>query len=313
MLPKTAIILWLYHNDLWPEFYRLLKPIKEDIVLYVGLCKENNNNDIIKILNSNFNIGNISQYENAGADVRPFLHQLPMVTEPIFIKIHSKKSKLGAKKHIAWRSVLINSVLGSKKIFDQTVDSLTNNPEAGSVCNQQLILSNMEGVHSEKIQYICKLLQINYETLTRRQFAAGNIFASRTDLYLKYFNCINQEIEAMLLMEKNKVHDFYNQLKGTASHSLERVFGYINEYNNKKIIGNNICDFKIINSKSPTGYFSLIINYDLSCYISEELNIFGKVLTIDSNCLLIEWLHMPVPTKQSYKFIDQYTIIKNEN
>ena len=47
MQNKAAVILWLYHTDLADEFVELFKPHKEYIDIFLGVCKDHDNNDAV--------------------------------------------------------------------------------------------------------------------------------------------------------------------------------------------------------------------------------------------------------------------------
>jgi lipopolysaccharide biosynthesis protein len=296
---KVAVILWLYHHDLWEEFLSLLIPIKDKIVLYVGLCEDHNNEDIIQSIKKNLSDYNISLYANCGVDVRPFIHQLSLVNEKFFIKLHSKKSKWGRKKHVDWRSVLVHSLIGSKEIFENNIDLLEKNNNIGIICNKNLILSNREVNHTDKIKKICNILDIEYNKVLEKKFCGGNMFASKTALYKQYFTPLNTEIDHLLCLEKRKIKE--NTFGGTYSHSLERVFGYIIEANQMIIAESPLKTIKILNREAPNQEaFNLIINYNNSCYVIESLNIYGHVIKNTKHDMLIKWMHLDTAIDQNY-------------
>jgi lipopolysaccharide biosynthesis protein len=301
---KVAIILWLYHHDLWEEFLSLLIPIKDKTVLHIGLCEDHDNTNIIDSVKNNFSDYNITTHPNCAVDVKPFLHQLSSVKEEFFIKLHSKKSNWGFKKHVNWRSVLVHSLIGSREIFEKNIELLKNNDNIGMVCNKNLILSNREGSHSNKIKKLCSILNIEYDKALKKKFCGGNMFAAKTALYKKYFSPLSSEIKNLLSLEKNQ--KFKDKTPGgTYSHSLERIFGYIIEYNNMTIANSPVQTLKLLNKEAPNGkYFNLVINYDNSCYITEDLNASGKVVHLDRNKLLVAWDHLDIITYQEYELLN---------
>jgi len=302
---KAAILLWIYHIDLWPEFLHLLKPIEKHINLYIGLYAKNDNSQIVNEANKYFS--NVSfQYfkDNCGVDVRPFLYQINLLNplkEPIFFKLHSKKSYLGKsnKKYINWRTILLHSLLGSKTIFLNNCSKLLADEKIGSLCNEQLILKDQEFLNTKKIQELCKIIGIDYDKAPSKNFCGGNIFASKTQLFQKYFvkKDVLDKINSFLLQEKNKVDD---QNDGSYSHSLERLFGYINEYDNKTINEGEIPEIRIMNSSAPNGFFHLVITYNKICYIKEDIKIYGELIKHTDSNMLIKWFHLDQITYQNY-------------
>lgn len=308
---KVAVILWLYHIDLWPEFYSLLKPLAHNIVLYLGLCDSHISDypeieQDIKLFDHR-----IYYQNNYGCDVAPFLNQIHSVSEPTFIKIHSKKSLWGVKNNIQWRSVLVHDLIGSKKIFDNNIVKLSN-PNIGLICNKNLLLKNREYKNADIIKKITNLMNIDYDYISNSSFPAGNMFWSKTSIYQKYFTKeICDKLNFYLQQEQGKVED---NLNGTYSHSLERIFGYIIKQDNKKFGYPKHDIIKVLNNKAPNNkYFHLIKTYDNYCYLKEDLNAYGNIIEQTKNNLIIEWFHMPTIMRQNYKIINKNTITKINN
>lgn len=295
MNDRIAVMLWLYHKDLWPEFYDLLAPLSEKIHLYLGLEYGSDPNDIIGL--SSFDKLTISYHDNYGADVAPFLKQLQSVTEPLFIKLHSKKSTIGPKQQIHWRSVLVNSLIGSKSIFINNID-LLNNPDHGLLGTKNLCYNNREYKNTEKIIYLCDILQLPYEHLKNEYFIAGNMFMSKTDIFQKIFtpNLI-VHIDELLQEERGKISD---NISGKYSHALERIFGYIIKYRQLKFVHPDEGTIKIKQNLSPTGFLSLVVTYDGRCYLKEDLCVFGNLLSLDERQCFIEWHHLQNVVQQEY-------------
>ena len=117
---QLAISIYLYHPDMWEEIFSLLKNISTPYKLYIGLCTETLSASLeFKIKEDLILLGNpytITYHENYGADIPAFLQHINIIEEPFFIKIHSKKSRLGLNKQINWFSVLVNDLIGSESI-----------------------------------------------------------------------------------------------------------------------------------------------------------------------------------------------------
>ena len=74
---KVAVLLWLFHTDLWDEFRTQLHPLQDYIHLYLGLdSKAINTQLIIDQANNTFTNIDINYYPNAGGDILPFLNQI---------------------------------------------------------------------------------------------------------------------------------------------------------------------------------------------------------------------------------------------
>lgn len=306
---KIAVVLYLYHTDLFFEFFERLKPYAKNICLYLGLCKNHDNALIIKTVNQFFDC-KISFHDNYGADIAPFLNQLFTIDQEYFIKLHSKRSYLGDYQHINWRSVFLNDYFNeNKKVFYSNINKIKNN-QIGMIANQQLILpSTSNSMHTTKIQELCNLLNINLSSKMFYNFVGGNMFMSKTQLFVKHLQNYRDKILTMLKHEKNKVTEH----KGaTYSHSLERIFGYFVTINKLDFDYINLDTIKIVNSQAPNGIFNLVIMYNKDCYLQEDINVYGRVIDFIPNIsITIEWYHLYPKQTQAYKFLDNTTIVKN--
>jgi len=296
----------LYHTDLWPEFKQLLSPLKKYIKLYIALSNECDNTNIINDLD-NFNYS-ISFHDNYGVDIAPFLYQLEQIKEPIFIKLHSKKSSWGFKFHINWRQLLLNDLIGSVKIFKSNINTLLSDDKVAVLCNPTILMNNREFLNSAKIKDICDILDMDYNIVKNSRFVAGNMFAGKTDFYKRIFTHHIPNIQQLLYNEKGKVSD---NAHGTYSHSMERIFGYVVEYNNMKFCYPKYKITKILNSNAPNKkYFSLVKMYNNYCYILEDPNVYGLLEQKSNSGCTITWYHLDTSNKIPYNIINKNTIRK---
>lgn len=225
---KIAVALYLYHTDLWDEYKELIENIKYKIKLYLGLCINTNFSHILKDLsNLSWNYS-LSFHENYGADIAPFLYQLKAISEPFFIKTHSKKSLWGYG-NTNWRYDL--NYLLKPSIVDRAIKTLSL-PTIGMIGNKKYLLHNNDkSIHINKIKTLCNLLQLNYTKLKNSPFFAGSTFISKTNMFKQILLPQYSILESYLKNEKNKI----NEEHGTYTHSLERIFGYIVSHHNLKI------------------------------------------------------------------------------
>jgi lipopolysaccharide biosynthesis protein len=221
---KIAVLLWLYHSDLCFSFFNYLYPLRHHIKLFLGLCKDNNNQIVIDLFTKYFNSDQlfITYHENKGADILPFIQQLSFLSYkkyPNFIKLHSKKSELSFTKK--WRTELCDYYISSEKRF-LTIKKLLNSKNVGSVGHPSFILQKCEFVHSDYIYQLCNHMHISIPA--KRPFVAGCMFAGKTQLYQKYILPHSGYFEQLCRDETGKINDLNGP---TYTHSLERVLGYI--------------------------------------------------------------------------------------
>jgi lipopolysaccharide biosynthesis protein len=290
----------LYHIDLWPEFKQLLLPLSKYVKLYIGLCKDN-----IPIDDFNDFDHELSFHENRGVDVLPFLNQLRNVKEPLFIKLHSKKSSWGFKFHVNWRTLILNDLIGSKKIFLSNVKKILQTNNVGFLCNQVLLMKDREFTNRIKIIELCKKLDIDYEKVKNSEFPAGNMFMGKTQILQDQIKNNIDIVAELLYNEEGKVQD---ATEGTFSHSMERIFGYINKYQNLSFVHPSHKIIKILNPKAPNKkYFKMIKTYNSYCYLLDDPNVYGYYDTKNSTII---WYHLDNIVKQKYKIINNTTIEK---
>ena len=228
---KIPVVVWVYHLEAWDELLCLLN--KENIYPVIGLCDTNNNTQILKSIRDSFDTYTIQYFNNKGADIWPFLQQIQEIEEPYFIKIHTKKNK-------EWRNYLTSDLFNNlqsniklleKKEILQPWNKITNN-DIGMIASSDCTVSNYEHTNSDCIKKICGILQIDYCKVKNSRYVSGTIFMSRTSIFKKYFH-YDVMSELSLLMESGRVDD---KIKGTYTHALERILGYIITNENLRII-----------------------------------------------------------------------------
>lgn len=303
---KIPVFLHLYHTDLWEEFFNLLYPLRNLIVLHLALCKEHETKNIETDCFNNFENYKISFHPNAGVDILPFLHQLIncQSNSDIFVKLHSKKSNFFKK--LNWRSVFLQSLISSKKIFISNAKQF-NNKKIGIVSNK--IFSNYSGENNNalKIKELCDYLNINYEQCKNSKFVAGNMFFGRFSLFNKYFN---QKTISFFEEKLNKERGRVTEYKGsTYSHSLERLFGYLAKFENYKINFSHEITTKILNNKATNNKLHLVKQYNNQCYIQENVCVYGKIIKETKKTIDIEWHHQKELIRREYIKISKTCIV----
>lgn len=303
---KVAVSLCLYHTDLWLDFYELLSPIKDNIKLYLTLSYDTSSRFDPKSLEE-FDY-QLFYHDNYGADVAPFLNQLSSISEPTFIKLHSKKSLWGFKKHINWRELLLYNLLGSPSIFHDNMIKM-NDDNNGVLCSKNLLFHNRELKNVSQIQKVCNTLNMDYNIVKNGSFMAGNMFWGNTNLFQKSFLPYVDALDSLLSTETGKVDDSFN---GTYSHAMERIFGYIVSFNKKQFAYAEVPLIKVLNPIAPNGtHFNMVVTHKNCCYLLEDPNLYGIVLDKQDYKIYIKWIHLDQDIIQDYLVMDDNTIEKN--
>jgi lipopolysaccharide biosynthesis protein len=228
---KIPVIVWVYHLEVWDELLFLLK--RDDVYPIIGLCDTNDNTKVLESIRNFLSQYTIQYFNNKGADIWPFLQQIQKVEEPYFIKVHTKKDK-------EWRSYLTIDLFNNLQSNIQLLEkneilqpwNKTSNNDIGMIANTDCIVSNYEHTNTECIKKICNILNIDYSKVKFSRYVSGTMFISRTNIFKKYFH-YDVMSELSLLMESGRTDD---KIKGTYTHALERVLGYIITNENLRII-----------------------------------------------------------------------------
>ena len=302
------VYLWLYHIDLWDEFYSLLSPIKEDIVLHLGLCHDTETKEVINLAEQEFPHLKISHHPNAGADILSFINDFTNNSskQEIFLKIHSKKSMLMNK--IEWRKILLHSLIGNNgNSFYTNINRLQKHEKIGLISHRGLLFKNQEGPNASKIDEILQYYQIPKENITNRVFAAGTMFMGKSSLYNNFLNKDSiSYLDPLLRQEVGYVRD---NKGATYSHSLERIFGYICEHYNLRTDYARYQTIRVINTKSPTNKLHLSITHSGYVFLEEDIQVNGRLLHRNENTFTIAWQHLIKSHTRKYVKIAENTYV----
>ena len=223
---KIAVHLHLYYTQMWHIMKSYLKNLEEvPYDLYVTLVQENSALEKeIRTFAPNCKIFII---ENRGYDVGPFiyfLHKINLQNYDLILKIHAKNIYTNEGIHIngwfldrkSWFFLLINALIGSKKIVYENLKHFSNDPKLGMIASHYLITDDDR--LSEGLKYdISKLmLQLGCKEEQKIVFVPGTMFWVRSHLLQK-------------IKENFCFTDFdftkANIKNGSLGHIVERIFG----------------------------------------------------------------------------------------
>jgi lipopolysaccharide biosynthesis protein len=280
-----AVLIYVFHTEVWDEIYPLLLPLKEYIKIDIALYRDNNNLKIEQDL-KNFHLIKIRYVENRGADIGPFLLQLQDLDQeeyPYFIKLHSKKSIINK---FEWKYILFNCLIGSKDILLKNIETLNKDKMIGAITDKTTIMK-IVGKNKEQIALLSRLLNLK---TTDKTFMAGSMFMSRTKIFKKYFT---DELVSIIypLLETGKVKD---DQKGTICHALERIFGRI--VSNERLLISFVKTepyFKIYNKEHKSQY-SIYKCYNNYCYTKSNKGlVFGYIYSIlQDDSIVVNWTYL---------------------
>jgi lipopolysaccharide biosynthesis protein len=235
---KHAIIVHLYYNDLWDEFYSKLKPIIENcsVDLYVTLTED----DTSELENVNKVTNNVFVLPNKGLDVGPFLYILDLIKDREYTaitKFHSKKSlHHGQPKEFGeiWRLKSYQPLVENVETYKELTGIIEDNPLSMIGTERSYWDFTKDrfniSVHYPTIKGTLSKLQIQLmETPIDNTFLFGRNggFFSGT-MFMTSHKYLKQ------LFEKTNMKELYDNLptgyvRDSDSHSLERIFGFYME------------------------------------------------------------------------------------
>lgn len=224
---KLLVHLHLYYHDQIDFMLQKLNNIVNcDWDLYVTICNENKDSEE-KILNFKPE-AKIIKVENYGYDIYPFLQVLDSIDISLYnyvLKIHTKNyrkklklngfsKKLEKFKGYGWRNELINSLIGSKNIFENNLN-LLKDPSIGMLCSKDFLLplKNCTAEDIAKLELLKKTynLNTNYE-----KFCAGTMFLVKSEIL--------ETLKAVTLSVEDFKAKAETNTTGTLAHSFERIF-----------------------------------------------------------------------------------------
>lgn len=190
--------------------------------LYINLAiygdNRDNENENIKteILNYKPN-AIITQYENIGMDIGPFLKQIKYIKE--INKSYGFVLKLHTKTKNKWRNELIDPLLANREYIKNYLIRAQNDTNVGMICCKKWLLK-MDNLNN----YILSNLLKKYGLVYNREckFVGGTIFWVKWDILNSFFT-FNKIDELYSHLERGYSQNF----RPTLVHSMERLLGII--------------------------------------------------------------------------------------
>ena len=212
---KNAILLHLYYQDLWPEFWSYLKDIKDEnthIYVTVHTTETEWYNDIKSNVNEVFVI------ENKGMDFGGFLYAYNKIKHIDYLtitKLHGKKSlrlepgsnmpgPKDAGGGARWRKELYLPLIETKEKYTQNISLFQKDPYLFMIGSKKFIQITGIHVHKSSIKYqsrkywIDGLLNIGH--ISREKHISGSMFTCTKEYLNMFFK--NKELELLSNMEK---------------------------------------------------------------------------------------------------------------
>lgn len=304
---KTAIILHLYYQDLWPWFKSKISPILQsdpsaDLYVTVNDLNTTYAKDIKQFSKKLFLV------ENKGVDVAPFLYvcnEIKDIPYKYYIKLHGKKSPHTPRLGDTWREELVNGLINNTEHYHYLKNYFKDKNEPMLGCTSKYLLSEKKKSPNfqASLPFINKVLDLisvdskkffsvmekyndidssinKKEALTSVMppFSAGTMFIIN-DVYYK---------NLLKLLDIPSVLPFFEKgyLRDSLAHGFERLFGYFTFYFKGFYSGipipptnaqNPTHKMKIIYRISDIGYNKVKPNYiNNEACLANAVETFGK-------------------------------------
>lgn len=234
-MKKHAIIVHLYYNDLWNEFYTKLKPIIEncDVDLYVTLTEE----DTSELENVKKITDKVYVLPNKGLDVGPFLFVLDLIKDLEYTsitKFHTKKSlHHGQPREFGetWRIKAYQPLIENVDIYKELTSIIEKSPINMIGTKRSYLNFEKDGInifhHYPTIKKTLEKLNIQ---LTERPVGNTVLFGKNGGFFSGTMFMTSHKYLKQLFSNTD-INKLYSDLpngyvRDSDSHSLERIFGF---------------------------------------------------------------------------------------
>lgn len=240
---KIAVCVHIFYTDMIDSIFSYLNNLKRPYDLYVSLVKGFYDDKTVKKLQELNSDVKIVYVENIGVDIGGFFQILKIIDKKtdLILKIHTKKGigtietpsfsvkRLGLTNAIKnannWYNGLMRGVLGDSDKVERILTKFQNDEECGMVGFK---LYNSYAINKMEIKKLLPLFNLN-ESVFNYNFIGGTMFWVRYSLISKYFS-------------DDVINQIYNNtkkgyvLEPSIMHAVERIFGYVVENEQKKIM-----------------------------------------------------------------------------
>lgn len=213
----TAVVLHLYHTELWEEMAAHLAHLGGEYDLYVSL-PEHAGDDVIKTIRRDVPDARCINLPNKGRDVLPFITLLRAI-RPLgyaqVCKIHAKRS-LHRQDGDLWRREFLGQLLGSRKQVESVLSAFNQHPDLGMI-----------GPAGHWLPYVYYWGDTQSPVRTRALLDTLGIRISLDELGFfagSMFWCRPEAMEPLLALNESDFEPEEGQTDGTLAHALERVF-----------------------------------------------------------------------------------------
>lgn len=227
---NLAIVVHVFHYELWEEIASALRHIPESFDLYCTIIRREGFDSLAAYIEASFPNAQVFCFPNHGRDIFPFVH---LVNSGIFsnyaavCKLHTKKSA-HLEDGDRWRSELIQGLLPGKAATNALLDTFLKERHIGAwVADHQLLKHRHDwGTNRERVAQELARIGIKANRY-KLKFPGGSMFwikpAALHLLKSMNYNALDFEREE-------------GQLDGTLAHAIERIIGFLVQHSGQKLV-----------------------------------------------------------------------------
>jgi hypothetical protein len=229
---ELAIVVHVFHYELWEEIARALRHIPQSFDLYCTVIRRDGFDPLVAGIQARFPNARVLCFPNHGRDIFPFVH---LVNSGIFsnyaavCKLHTKKSVHLADEGDHWRSELIRGILPSKEQVGWILRGFLTDPAIGAVVSDQHLLEHPDkwGANRQRVTDELGRIGIAADRF-KLSFPSGSMYWIKPEA-LKLLQSMNYCAEDFEREE--------GQLDGTLAHAIERIMGFLVQHAGQRVCG----------------------------------------------------------------------------
>lgn len=236
---KLAVHLHVFYDDMWPEFFELLKNIPQPYSLFVT-CPHDRLDRVTAMVLQDHPDAELIGVDNFGYDVLPFLRlvkRLKAENYDLVCKLHTKKGNAGLEEKYSevqgmWSQLCVRTLLGRPEFVNTILAAFEKDEMLGMVGPARLYKSAKALMYGNEhdVRSLLSQLQRDFASEADWGFFAGTMFWARVPLFVE----LADVIEDVLLKTDNSESSKTTQL-ASAFHATERVLGILPATVGKKV------------------------------------------------------------------------------
>lgn len=225
-VPRFAVILHLYHEELAGDFRSYLEQIPYDLDLFIS-ARHKVAQAAIQQTFASWTRGRIEIriFPNRGRDIAPKLLGFRDVYDQYqyVLHLHSKKSTHNNVLFF-WRHFLLENLLGTPQVVESVFEVFERNPHIGIVASQHFEPMRHWvnwGGNFELASGLAQRMGMTLDADDVLDFPSGSMFWTRSA-------ALKPLLDLNLTFEDFPEED--NQIDGTLAHAIERLYFYVCEH-----------------------------------------------------------------------------------